>query len=147
MKKFKLTINGNIYEVEIQNIEDNFADVDVNGTLYRVEVDKALQAAKTPKLVRSVSVPSTDSSPSLAKTSSPSGPKGTGNIKSPLPGTILEIHVREGDTIKVGQRLLTLEAMKMENNINADKDGRIISLKVSKGDAVMEGDVLIVIGE
>lgn len=147
MKKFKLTINGNIYEVEIQNIEDNFAEVDVNGTLYKVEVDKALQTAKTPKLVRSLSVPSTDSSPSLAKTSSPAGPKGTGNIKSPLPGTILDVHVREGDTIKVGQRLLTLEAMKMENNINADKEGRIISLKVSKGDSVMEGDVLIVIGE
>ncbi len=147
MKKFKLTINGNIYEVEIQNIEDNFAEVDVNGTLYKVEVDKALQTAKTPKLVRSLSVPSTDSSPSLAKTSSPGGPKGTGSIKSPLPGTILDVHVREGDSVKVGQRLLTLEAMKMENNINADKEGRIISLKVSKGDSVMEGDVLIVIGE
>lgn len=147
MKKFKLTINGNIYEVEIQNIEDNFADVDVNGTLYKVEVDKALQTAKTPKLVRSVSVPSTDSSPSIAKTSNPAAPKGTGSIKSPLPGTILDIYVREGDIIKVGQKLLTLEAMKMENNINADKDGRIISLKVSKGDSVMEGDILIIIGE
>jgi biotin carboxyl carrier protein len=68
-------------------------------------------------------------------------------VKSPLPGVILDVHVREGDSVKVGQRLITLEAMKMENNINADKEGRIVSLKVHKGDAVMEGDVLIVIGE
>ncbi len=147
MKKFKFTINGNIYEVDIQNIDDNIAEVEVNGTIYKVEVDKAMQTTKTPKLVRSVSVPSTDSEPSIAKTSSPGTPKGTGSIKSPLPGVILYIHVREGDQVKVGQKLLKLEAMKMENNINADKEGKIIALKVSKGDSVMEGDVLIVIGE
>lgn len=146
MKKFKLSINGNSYEVEIQNIEDNIAEIDVNGTLYKVEVDRSLQATKTPKLVRSVSVPSTDSTPSTAKTSSPSSPKGTGSIKSPLPGVILDIHVHDGDVVKVGQKLITLEAMKMENNINADKEGRV-TLKVRKGDSVMEGDVLILIGE
>lgn len=146
MKKFKLTINGNVYDVDIQNIEDNIAEVDVNGTLYKVEVDRTLQAVKTPKLVRSMSVPSTDSTPSTAKTASPSAPKGTGSIKSPLPGVILDIHVKDGDMVKVGQKLITLEAMKMENNINADKEGRVL-LKVSKGDSVMEGDVLIVIGE
>jgi biotin carboxyl carrier protein len=64
-----------------------------------------------------------------------------------LPGVILDVHVREGDSVKVGQKLLTLEAMKMENNINADKEGKVVSMKVSKGDSVMEGDVLIVIGD
>jgi len=147
MKKFKFTINGNTYEVDIQNIEDNIADVEVNGTTYHVEIDKAIPISKTPKLVRSMSVPSTDSVPSIAKTSSPGAPKGTGSIKSPLPGVILDLHVREGDLVKVGQKLITLEAMKMENNINADKEGKVVSLKVSKGDAVMEGDVLLVIGE
>lgn len=147
MKKFKFTINGNIYEVDIQSIEDNMAEVEVNGTTFKVEVDKAMQTSKTPKLVRSVSVPSTDSAPSIAKTSSPAGHKGTGSIKSPLPGTILDIHVREGDVVKVGQKLITLEAMKMENNITADKEGKVASLKVHRGDSVMEGDVLIVIGD
>jgi len=147
MKKFKFTINGNIYEVDIQNIEDNIAEVEVNGTTYHVEVDRSIQTSKTPKLVRSVSVPSTDSVPSIAKTASPSAPKGTGSIKSPLPGVILEIHVNEGATVKVGQKLITLEAMKMENNITADKEGRVIALKIKKGDSVMEGDVLIVIGD
>jgi biotin carboxyl carrier protein len=147
MKKFKFTINGNVYDVEIQDIEDNLAEVEVNGTSYKVEVDKTIQTSKTPKLVRSLSVPSTDSEPSIAKTSSPSAPKGTGNVKSPLPGVILDIFVREGDIVKVGQKLILLEAMKMENNINADKEGKVISLKANKGDAVMEGDILIVIGE
>ena len=147
MKKFKFTINGNIYETEVLNIEDNIADIEVNGTLYKVEVDKTMKTTKTPKLVRQVAVPSTDSHPSVAKTSSPEGPKGAGSIKSPLPGVILDMFVREGDVVKMGQRLLMLEAMKMENNIEADKAGKVVSILKHKGDSVMEGDVLIIIGE
>jgi biotin carboxyl carrier protein len=147
MKKFKFTINGNQYETEILNVEDNIAEVEVNGTFYKVEVDKTIKAEKTPKLVRQVAVPSTDSHPSVAKTSSPAGPKGVGSIKSPLPGVILEMFVREGDIVKMGQRLLMLEAMKMENNIEADKAGKVVSILKNKGDSVMEGDVLIIIGD
>ncbi len=147
MKKFKFTINGNQYDAEIISIEDNIAEVEINGTAYKVEVDKTLQATKTPKLVRTAAVPSTDAHPSVAKTSSPASPKGAGTIKSPLPGVILEVHVKPGDQVKLGQKLLVLEAMKMENNIEADKAGHIISIEKHKGDAVMEGDVLIVIGE
>jgi biotin carboxyl carrier protein len=147
MKKFKFTINGNQYEVDIKNVDDNIAELEVNGTPYTVEVEKTLQASKTPKLVRPASVPSTDSHPSVAKTSSPVGPKGTGFIKSPLPGIILEMHVKVGDMVKVGQKLLVLEAMKMENSIDSDKEGRVISIDKNKGDAVMEGDILITIGD
>ncbi len=147
MKRFKFTIHGNEYDTEILSIEDNTAEVTVNGTTYSVEIGQEYKLLKTPKLVRSVAVPSTDSHPSVSKTASPSGPKGTGSIKSPLPGVILELYVREGDSVKIGQKLLMLEAMKMENNITADKEGRIVSLKVGKGDSVMEGDILIVIGE
>ena len=146
MKNFKFTINGNEYDAEIIGIEENTAEVSVNGVTYSVEIDRKLQTVKTPKLVRTLAVPSTDSHPSVSKTASPSAPKGTGNIKSPLPGVILEIFVREGDTVKIGQKLLLLEAMKMENIINADKEGRVVSIKAGKGDSVMEGDVLIVIG-
>ncbi len=146
MKKFKFTINGNQYEAEIANIEENNAEVIVNGVKYNVEMQLSTQISKTPKLVRSVSVPSTDVHPSVAKTRNPSAPKGGGNIQSPLPGTILDILVNEGDTVKIGQRLLVLEAMKMENNIEADKAGTILSIAKKKGDAVMEGDILIVIG-
>jgi glutaconyl-CoA/methylmalonyl-CoA decarboxylase subunit gamma len=146
MSKYKFQIDKNQYEVEITNIDDNIADVVVNGTSYKVEVEKSLQTTKTPKLVRSVAVPSTDASPQVAKTSSPSAPKGSGVIKSPLPGKVLNIMVKPGDKVSVGQKIIVLEAMKMENNINSDKEGKVTEVKVNKGDNVMEGDILIVIG-
>ncbi|MFZ5429877.1 MAG: biotin/lipoyl-containing protein [Bacteroidota bacterium] len=147
MKRFKFTINGNKYETEVIHIEDNVAEIEVNGTKYYVEVNRDIKPTKTPKLVRANAVPSTDAHPSVAKTSNPSAPKGAGAVKSPLPGVILEMLVREGDQVKMGQRLLVLEAMKMENNIEADKAGTVTSILKHKGDSVMEGDVLIMIGD
>ncbi len=145
MKKFKFTIKGNSYDVDILNIEDNIAEVQVNGNVYNVEVDKNIQQTKTPILVRTAVVPSTDVAKSTQKTSNPSAPKGGGTVKSPLPGAILNVHVKVGDKVLMGQRLITLEAMKMENNIDSDKEGKVTAVKVKKGDTVMEGDVLVVI--
>ena len=147
MKKFSFTINGNEYDVEIKNVEDNNAEVEVNGFTYAVQFDRSLQSTKTPKLVRTESVPSTDITRSEQKTSSASVPKGGAQMKSPLPGVILDVYVNVGDTVKYGDKILCLEAMKMENIINADKDGKIIAIKVKKGDSVMEGDVLVEIGK
>lgn len=147
MKRFKFKINGNIYETEIIDIEDNIATIEINGSRYTIEVDQDLTPIKTPKLMRTPAVPSTDVHPAVSKTSSPTGPKGTGYIKSPLPGVILDILIKEGDYVKIGQKVIVLEAMKMENNIESDKEGRVISIKFQKGDAVLEGDILIVIGE
>lgn len=146
MKNFKFTIQGNKYDVNILNVEDNIAEVEVNGTVYKVEVDKKITSSKTPKLVRTVAVPSTETTPSQLKTSAPSAPKGTGFVKSPLPGVILDVYIKEGDQVKIGQKLILLEAMKMENNINADKEGIVKSVRVTKGDSVLEGDILIEIG-
>jgi glutaconyl-CoA/methylmalonyl-CoA decarboxylase subunit gamma len=146
MKEFKFKINGNDYNVNITNIEGNIAELEVNGTPYKVEVDKELKQTKTPKLVRAASVPSTDTHPTVAKTQSP-GVATTGSIKSPLPGVILDVHIKAGDTVKRGQKILVLEAMKMENNIDSDKEGRVTEVKVKKGDNVLEGDVLVIIGE
>ncbi|MEI8201482.1 MAG: biotin/lipoyl-containing protein [Bacteroidota bacterium] len=146
MKKYKLTINGNIYETAVIKVVDNIATVEVNGTSYKVEIEQTIKQTKTPTLVRSVAIPSTESHPSTVKTSSPDAPKGGGNIKSPLPGVIIDVFVKEGDSVSVGQKLLILEAMKMENNIESDKDGVVTSVKIAKGDSVMEGDILITIG-
>ncbi len=143
MKSFKFTIQGNKYNVNILNIEDEIAEIEVNGTVYKVELEKKITTLKTPKLVRSYAVPSTETALSQLKTSAPSAPKGAGFIKSPLPGIILDIYVKEGDKVSIGQKLITLEAMKMENNINADKEGTVKAIKVSKGDSVLEGDTLI----
>lgn len=145
MKEFKFKINGNEYHVNIDNVEDNVAEVEVNGTPYRVELEKEIRQTKTPKLVRPKAVPATDSHPSVAKTQSPASAN-AGSVKSPLPGVVLDVLVSPGDTVTVGQRLLVLEAMKMENNIDSDKAGKVIEVKVRKGDSVLEGDVLVIIG-
>ena len=145
MKKFKFRIRGNDYNVEILNIEDDIAEVDVNGSTYQVEIEKSKAISKTPKLVRPRIVPSGGSD--RAKTSKPDAKKGVGFVKAPLPGTILETKVKVGDEVKVGDVLLIMEAMKMENNIKSDKAGKITSLKVNNGDSVLEGDVLVEIGE
>lgn len=144
MKKFKFTIRGNSYEVEVGNIEDKIAEVEVNGTKYEVEIHKEIITTKTPKLTRAVVHPSSESD--KAKTSKPHERKGAGQIKAPLPGTILEVKVKEGDIVKSGDILLVMEAMKMENNIKADREGKITSIKVKSGDSVLEGDVLVEIG-
>ena len=73
-------------------------------------------------------------------------PSVAGAVKSPLPGVILSVDCKVGDTVKRGQKILVLEAMKMENNINADRDGKIVEIKVNKGDSVLEGADLVVIG-
>ena len=71
---------------------------------------------------------------------------GKSGVKSPLPGVILDIRIKEGDTVSVGQTLMVLEAMKMENNIDSDRAGVVKSVKVNRGDSVLEGDVLITLG-
>lgn len=143
MKKFKFKIKEKTFDVEIMNIEDNMAEVQVNGKSFSVEVDKTIQVVKTPILVREKVSPDNNTNATTARTSSPSEPKGAGVLKSPLPGTILDIFVSVGDTIKVGQKVICLEAMKMENNINANKEGKVTAIKVQKGDAVLEGHILV----
>jgi biotin carboxyl carrier protein len=145
MKKFKFTIQGNKYDVEILGFEDNTAEIDVNGTVYKVDVEQEVKKVKTPKLVRTKVEPSAGGD--VAKTSKPSERKGAGVIKAPLPGTIIEVKVKPGDKVKMGDKLLIMEAMKMENNINSDREGSILSVKVKAGDSVLEGDLLVEIGD
>ncbi len=145
MKKFKFTIQGNKYDVEILSFEENSAEIDVNGTVYKVDVEQEVKKVKTPKLVRTKVEPSAGGD--IAKTSRPSERKGAGVIKAPLPGTIIEVKVKPGDKVKMGDKLLIMEAMKMENNINSDREGSILSVKVKAGDSVLEGDLLVEIGD
>ncbi len=144
MKKYKFTIQGNNYDVEIKNIEDNVAEVEVNGSVYKVEIHQEIKQTKTPRLVRSVAIPTGESAE--AKTAKPNERKGGGVIKAPLPGVILEVKVKEGDIVKIGDTLLIMEAMKMENSIKADKEGKVIAVKAKQGESVLEGDVLVEIG-
>lgn len=136
MKKFDFTIRGNKYNVEIKRFEDNIADIEVNGTKYKVEVHKEVKVTKTPQLVRPEV--QKEGSGKIRKTLSSSY-----LVKAPLPGNILKVLVKVGDEIKKGDNLMIMEAMKMENNILSEKDGTVKVIKAKDGDAVLQGDTLI----
>ena len=138
MKKFKFTIRGNDYDVEVKDYEDNIAIVEVNGTQYEVEVhQKEMKTTKTPRLVRS-NVPVERKDSKIKKSVS----SRAYSLKAPLPGNIFKILKSEGDEVKKGDTIMIMEAMKMENNIQSEKDGKITSIKVKEGDAVLQNDVL-----
>ena len=143
MKEYKYKINGNLYNVTIGDIEDNIAHVEVNGTHYTVEMEQKPKAAAAPKpVVRPAARPA--AAPAAAPAAKPAA-SGKSGVKSPLPGVILDIKVKEGDEVKKGQTIIILEAMKMENSINADKDGKVTAINVSKGESVLEGTDLVII--
>ncbi|MDR0940546.1 MAG: biotin/lipoyl-binding protein [Mediterranea sp.] len=140
-KKYKYKINGNLYRVTIGDIDDNIASVEVNGTRYKVEMEEKPKASAKPivrPLPNSPAAPTTTVTKPAVKTSK-------SGVKSPLPGVVLDIKVKVGDAVKRGQTVIILEAMKMENNINADKDGVISAINVDKGDSVLEGTDLVII--
>ena len=147
MKEYKYKINGNLYNVVIGDIEDNIAHVEVNGTHYTVEMEKKPKAAPAPKpVVRPAAKPAAAPAPAAAAPAAkPAAGGAKSGVKSPLPGVILDIKVNVGDEVKKGQTLIILEAMKMENSINADKDGKVTAINVSKGESVLEGTDLVII--
>jgi glutaconyl-CoA/methylmalonyl-CoA decarboxylase subunit gamma len=140
MKKFKFTIGGDDFDVELVAREANILKIEVNGTEYEVELQKEVVVSKTPILVRAEVPPPTKKETRITRTITK-----TTNVavKSPLPGTIVSVLVNDGDTVKLGQKLLTMEAMKMENNVIAEKDGIVRSIKVKPGDSVLQNDVLL----
>ena len=141
MKNYKLKINGNDYTVDINEVEGQEVKLSVNGTPYVVTVDQEIKQQK--KTV--VSSPRPQAAPAAAPKAAPAAAAGA-KVTTPLPGTILDVYVNVGDAVKAGQTVVLLEAMKMENNIEADTAGTVKEVKVRKGDSVLEGDVLVVIG-
>lgn len=138
MKKYKFTIRGNEYEVEIKDIDGDIAKIEVNGTSYDVEIhQEKTKSTKTPTLVRQ-NIP-VDRKDSKIKKSVSSRAHA---LKAPLPGNIFKILKQVGDEVKKGDTIMIMEAMKMENNIQSEKDGKIVSFKVKEGDAVLQNDVL-----
>ena len=143
MKTYKFKINGNEYNVEINSVEGSNASVTVNGTAYQVELENApaapVQAAPAP----------VSAAPAPAQ-AAPAAPKpaasGAGKaVTSPLPGVIIAVKVNVGDAVKAGQEIAVLEAMKMENSIEATHDGTVTAIHVAKGDSVLEGAAVVTI--
>lgn len=139
MKKFKYKINGTEYDVAVDKIEDSVAEVTVNGTAYKVELEKPKEEEAKPKIQRPVATGGGASSGG----NNTGG--GAGAIKSPLPGVIVSINVNVGDDVKKGQTVAVLEAMKMENTIQAPKDGKVSSIGVNVGDSVLEGVTILTV--
>ena len=150
MNKYQYKVQGVDYDVEIEEVEGNVAKVIVNGIRFDVELKQPINPTSTLKKVR-VEAPKPVARPAapVAAPAAPAAPVAAGAgspIKAPLPGTIIELKVNVGDTVKVGDVLLVLEAMKMQNNIESEFDGTVTSITVKQGDTVMEGSVLLTIG-
>lgn len=143
MKNFKFKINGTEYSVDINEVEGQEITLDVNGTPYKVTVDKELKQKQVVMTTRTA--PRVVAAPGGEVQTSAPASKGS-KVTTPLPGTILDVFVNVGDKVKAGQTVVLLEAMKMENNIEADVEGTVTEVKVRKGDSVLEGDVMVVIG-
>ena len=142
MKKFKFTISGKQYEVEVQSFENDKAQVVVNGTQYEVDVEREKEEAKPVIAPRPKAAPAPAATPAAAPAGDANGVKAV----APLPGTIMQIFVNVGDEVKRGDKILMYEAMKMENNFLAEVDGVIKDIKVKVGDNVLQGAVLAIIG-
>ena len=121
MSKYKITLNGKDYEMEVELLSDG-------------EAVKA--QAKAPS-----SAPKAAPAPAAPKAPAPvTG--GAGSVNSPMPGTILKVNLNEGDSVKAGQAVVVLEAMKMENDITAPKDGVVKTVAVAQGQTVAAGEFL-----
>ncbi|MFW5822951.1 MAG: biotin/lipoyl-containing protein, partial [Tangfeifania sp.] len=141
MKRYKFTISGNDYEVHIRDMEENVAEVDVNGTIYQVEINSEVRASKTPRLIRKP-IEKMPGEGQIKKKET----TGKHEVTAPLPGTILKLNVSVGDVVSEGQNVLVMEAMKMENQVQTTRGGEVLSIKAKVGDAVQQDDVIMEIG-
>jgi len=140
MKIYKMTINQKQYEAKILEYNGTDAKVQVNGVDFIVEIEKEVE--NTPKLVRAEKTPPIGIKKAPPKISS-GGPR---DVVAPIPGTVHAINVSEGDSVKEGDVVLILEAMKMESDISAPGSGKVKKIRVKVGDSVQEGQVLVEIG-
>ena len=146
MKEYKLKINGNDYAVTVNEVDGSMAEVEVNGTPFKVEFEKPIKKAAAP-VSKPMAPKATPAGAPEVKVSKPAAASGAGQaVTSPLPGVILEVSVKVGDAVKRGDKVMVLEAMKMENVIEATADGTVTAIKVDKGDSVLEGAPLVIIG-
>lgn len=160
MAKYEYKVKGVDYVVEIQDIEGNIANVTVNGIPFEVEMKQPVKSSKQKVKLNdgqnnisaspvasagSAAGSSSAASSDSASSSKQATPAAGKPVVAPLPGTINEIKVKVGDKVNTGDTVVVLEAMKMQNNIDAETSGTITSINVNKGDAVMEGDTLVTI--
>jgi len=150
MKEFAFKINGAEYKCAVEEIEAGKTNVTVNGKVYTVETEAAAAPAPKPAPKPAPVAPKPAAAPAAPKAEAPkaaAAPAAGGiQVKSPLPGSVIKVLVSEGQAVKKGDTLLTLESMKMENAIMAEQDGTVKQIAVAAGQNVMQDDLLIVLG-
>ena len=150
MNKYQYKVQGVDYDVEIEEVEGNLAKVSVNGIPFEVELKRPINpvhAIKKPKVAAPKPAAPAPAPAAAPVAAAPAAAPGSGNpVKAPLPGTISSISVKVGDQVNVGDTVLVPEAMKMQNNIEAEYARTVTSIVVNPGDSVMEGAVLLTIG-
>lgn len=147
LKEYKYKINGIKFTVGVGDVVDNTVQVEVNGTPYTVELDKtpAQKSTVSAPVKRPQAAPRTETGEKVIATPT-AAPSSAKAVKSPLPGTIMNFKVAVGDTIKVGDTVCVLEAMKMENDIHCSTSGVVKKILVGVGDAILEGTDIMIIG-
>jgi biotin carboxyl carrier protein len=143
MSEYVLSINGREYRAEIKEITPQQARVLVDGVEYTADLVKIGHTGSAAVEIARPA-PTSGAAPPPARTTAPAAPAGShGNVRAPLPGLVLEVKVGEGSTVRAGDPLLVLEAMKMENVIPAPHNGTVRKIFVAGGDSVSEGDPLL----
>lgn len=145
MKEFTFKINGAEYKCAVEEIEAGKTNVTVNGKVYTVETEAAKPVEKPVAKPAAPAAPKAEA-PKAEAPKPAAAPAGGVQVKSPLPGSVIKVLVSEGQAVKKGDTLLTLESMKMENAIMAEQDGTVKQIAVSSGQNVMQDDLLIVLG-
>lgn len=146
MKEYKLKINTKSFDVKVGDIGEDSTKVavNVNGTDYLVEISRSDEQPRTPKAAVRKAAPTPSDSPIAAPIPAPTAlHSGAKKVTSPLPGVVLGIFVNVGDKVSAGQKVAVVEAMKMENEIQAENSGTVTSVLVHKGDSVLEGATLV----
>ena len=148
MKEFAFKINGAEYKCAVEEIEAGKTKVTVNGKVYEVETEapKAAPKVEAPKPAPAPKPAAAAAAAPKAEAKPAAAPAAGLQVKSPLPGSVIKVLVAEGQAVKKGDTLLTLESMKMENAIMAEQDGTVKQIAVTPGQNVMQDDLLIVLG-
>mgnify|MGYP003399578157 CR=1 FL=1 len=150
MRTYSYNVNGAQYDVTIESIQGQVAKVNVNGVAFDVEMLGAPIAegdlpAAAPAAT-SAAAPAATAAPTAAPATPAKGAAGAGTpVKAPLPGVVTKVLVANGQSVKKGDTVVVLEAMKMENNITAECDGTVSGVCCAAGDSVMEGTTLVTI--
>lgn len=146
MKTYRFKINGNEYNVAINSVDGTNASVTVNGTDYQVELENAPAASVQTAPAAVPAAAPVQTAPAASAAPKPAASGAGKAVTSPLPGVIIAVKVNVGDSVKAGQEVAVLEAMKMENSIEATQDGTVTAIHVAKGDSVLEGAAIVTIG-